>query len=98
MREDIVLLCNNNNLDQDDPDNITIIRGLSKDDKTPAVKFLGVYIDQDLNFKFHISEIKKKLSKALYSLRSVKNMLSEKSMTLLYNSLFHCHLLYAIQI
>ena len=98
VREGVVLLCNNNNLNQNYTDNISVISGISKDDIIPAVKFLGVYIDQDLSFKFHISQIKQKLSKALYSLRSVKNLLSQKSLILLYNSLFHCHLLYAIQI
>ena len=38
------------------------------------------------------------MSKALYALRMVKNTLNQKSLLLLYNSIFHCHLLYAIQI
>ena len=51
-----------------------------------------------LTFKFHISKIKSKLSKALYALRMVKNTLNQNSLLLLYNSIFHCHLLYAIKI
>ena len=31
----------------------------------PAIKFLGVFFDPDLNLKFHISTLKIKLSKAL---------------------------------
>ena len=65
---------------------------------TPAIKFLGVYFDPSLNFKFHISTLKKKLSCALYALRTVKNTLNQKSLLLIFNSIFHCHLLYAIQI
>ena len=64
----------------------------------PAVKFLGVFFDPNLNFKHHITSLKNKLSKALYALRTVKNTLNEKSLLLIYNSIFHCHLLYAIQI
>ena len=43
--------------------------------------------------KYHTSFLKNKLSKALYALRTVKNLLSQKSLLLLYNSIFHCHLL-----
>ena len=42
--------------------------------------------------------LKSKLSKALYALRSVKKTLNQKSLLLLFNSVFHCHLLYAVQI
>ena len=42
--------------------------------------------------------LKNKLSRALYALRSVKNTINQKGLILLYNSIFHCHLLYAIQI
>ena len=52
----------------------------------------------NLNFKHHIVNLKSKLSKALYALRTAKNTLSSKSLLLIYNSIFHCHLLYAIQI
>ena len=44
---------------------------VQSNDNFPAVKFLGVYFDPDLNFKFHISFLRKKLSKALYALRTV---------------------------
>ena len=63
-----------------------------------TVKFLGVFFDPNLNFKHHIFNLKKKLSKALYALQTVKNTLNPKSILLIYNSIFHCHLLYAIQI
>ena len=40
--------------------------------------------------------LKTKLSRALYALRSVKKTLNQQSLLLLYNSVFHCHLLYAV--
>ena len=46
----------------------------------------------------YISTIKTKLSRALFALRSIKTTLNQKSLTLLYNSIFHCHLRYAVQI
>ena len=39
-----------------------------------------------------------KLSRYLYTLRSVKNVLTPKSLKSLYYSLFHCHLIYALPI
>ena len=42
--------------------------------------------------------LKSELSKALYALRLVKKTLNQKSLLLLYNSVFHCRLLYAVQI
>ena len=96
--KDIELFCNNNNENQDLDCHISLIRRVNNDDPTPAVKFLGVFFDPSLSFKYHISKIKSKLSKSLYALRMVKNTLNQNSLLLLYNSIFHCHLLYAIQI
>lgn len=93
------VFCNNNNPDESFSNLISeISRITDMDVDMPAVKFLGVYFDQNLNFKYHIQTLKKKLSKALYALRTVKNILNQNCLKLLYNSLFHCHLLYAIQI
>ena len=92
------LVCNNNNPDQNLAHNISGIGQVQSGDMIPAVKFLGVFFDPDLNFKFHIGKLKNKLSRALFALRSVKNTLSKSSLQLLYNSIFNCHLLYAIQI
>ena len=54
--------------------------------------------DSELNFKHYINTAKTKLSRALYALRTVKNTFNPKSLYFLYNSIFHCHLLYTIQI
>ena len=89
---------NNNNTDQNNPLLIHEIGRVSDNSTIPAVKFLGVFFYENLNFKFHVSTIRKKLSSALYSLRLAKNCLSSSSLKLLYNSIFHCHLLYAIPI
>jgi hypothetical protein len=67
-------------------------------DKVPAIKYLGVFFYSQLNFKYHLNQLSKKLSYALYSLRSVKNLLPAHSLKTLYYSLFHCHLVYGIEI
>ena len=98
FNQDFRVVCNNNNNDQNFPENVYVLSRVQATDSTPAVKFLGVFFDPDLNFKFHISSLRKKLSKAIYALRTVKNTLNQRSLILLYNSVFHCHLLYAIHI
>ena len=72
INQDVSVVCNNNNNGQNFPENIYPISGVQSNDNSPAVKFLGVYFDPDLNFKFHISFLRKKLSKALYALCTVK--------------------------
>jgi ribonuclease P/MRP protein subunit RPP40 len=66
--------------------------------ETPYAKFLGVLIDPKLTFKHHVSSLSKKLSTALYFLRTAKNFLNTRALKFLYYSLFHSHLIYAIQI
>jgi hypothetical protein len=60
----------------------------------PAVKFLGLYFDTELNFKYHIKMICTRVSRALYNLRTCKNFLPEKSLKILYYSMVHCHIVY----
>ena len=96
--EGVEIFCNNNNNNEVNPNLIKKLSIISDEDDIPAVKFLGVFIDSNLNFKYQISNIRKKLSKALYTLKISKNILPPHSLKLLYFSLFHCHLIYAIQI
>ena len=65
---------------------------------TPYVKFLGIYIDSKLSFKYHIEFLSKKLSKGLYLMRTAKNFLTLKALKSLYYALFHSHLIYGIQL
>jgi hypothetical protein len=65
---------------------------------SPKVKFLGVLIDPNLNFRTHIKSISAKIASSLFHLRAAKNVLSSKALTTLYYSLIHSHLIYAIQI
>jgi len=65
---------------------------------TPAIRFLGVFFDPNLNFKYHDDLIISKVSLALYILITVKNVLTEKALKSLYYSLIHCHLIYAMPI
>ncbi len=90
----IIINCNNNNDDQVFPHLIHPIERISLESETPAVKYLGVFFDPNLNFKFHINNLKNKLSRALYAIKMAKNLLDTESLKLLYYSLFHSHLVY----
>ena len=58
--------------------------------------FLGMNMDELLNWDVHVSYVKKKISSALYILRSVKHVLSCSNLRLLYNALVEPHLMYGI--
>ena len=53
VREPINLYCDNNNEDTQNPALISKIMQITNSSNTPAAKFLGVYFDPNLNFKFH---------------------------------------------
>ena len=94
----IEIFLNSNNENENDPSKcIPILRVLPSDD-VPAVRFLGVFFDPNLNFQFHIKTISAKLSKALYILRTAKNLLNKKSLKAIYYSIFHCYLIYCVPI
>jgi Reverse transcriptase (RNA-dependent DNA polymerase) len=61
---------NNNNEGQNLPELISPIERISATSEVPAIKFLGIFNDPSLSFKYHISTINSKVSKALYFLRS----------------------------
>ena len=92
------IFINNNNLNEQDPANIFSVERVKNEDDIPAIRFLGVLFDSNLNFNFHIKSIKAKLSKALYILRSTKNTLSLKARKAIYYSLFHSNLIYCLPI
>ena len=71
---------------------------VTTDSETPAIKFLGVFIDPNLNFRYHTNHISKKITNALYFLRTSKNVLTPSALKSLYFSLVHCHLIYALPI
>ena len=87
---DLQIYLNNNNFDQDLPELLIPIEHVHSLSATPAIKFLGIFIDPELNFKFHLSHLTSKISKALYFIRNSKNILSEWGLKSLYYSLVHC--------
>ena len=95
---DIQLYIDNNNYGEDDIQNKFFIQRVSTTDDVPAIRFLGVYIEPNLNFHYHTKLIISKLSNALYILRSAKKLLTERSLLAIYYALFHSHLIYCLPI
>ena len=60
------------------------------------IKYLGVLLDRNLSWNFHISELCKKLSSAVGMLYKMKNLCSTPTLRSLYFSLFHSHLTYGL--
>jgi hypothetical protein len=94
----VSLSLNFNNVNENDSEKILNISPVLDTDEIPAVRFLGVFFDANLNFKYHVNLLANKLSKSLYMLRTVKNILPSKALKTLYYSLFHCNLIYCLPI
>ena len=92
----IEIFLDSNNENEFDPSKCVPIIHVLPGDDIPAVRFLGVYFDPNLNFQFHIKTSSSKLSKALYILRSSNKNLMSESLKAIYYSIFHCYLIYCV--
>ena len=75
---------------------IDLVR-IGNDQPEKSIKFLGIYMDQTLTWKYHISAVKTKISRSLFALNRVKNILPPDILKSLYFSLVQSHLMYGIQ-
>ena len=90
---------NNNDLDvPESPDLIHPIERITNQSKVPAIKLLGVYLDENLTFDYHFKCLHTKLSKSLYSINRVKHILPKSALKTLYYSLIHPHFIYCLPI
>ena len=61
-----------------------------------SCKFLGIYLDEFLSWKHHLSYVNTKISRSLFALKQAKIFLPFESMKTLYFSLIQPYLLYGI--
>ena len=66
--EEIDLYLDYNNPDQNEPNLVKKLSYVNSKSDIPAIKFLGFFLDCNLNFKYHIQAIRKKISKSLSKL------------------------------
>ena len=59
-------------------------------------KYLGLYIDNKLNYKKHIIELKIKLAKILYLFKKISFIIDTKTLLLLYNALIVPNYMYCL--
>jgi len=75
-------------------DSMNLIIGTITITRKTSVKFLGIYLDHNLQWTEQFKQLNIKLSRANYIMRSVRNLLPEKCKKMLYYSLFYSHLTY----
>ena len=67
-------------------------------EKVPSIRFLGVIIDQQLNWKEHINSVKAKLSRSIGIIYRASVSLDVKSLRILYCSLCLPYLNYCVEV
>ena len=67
-------------------------------ERMSTAKFLGVIVDEKLNWSFHVSHVCKKLSKSISIIKKVKNILNSDTLKTLYNSLILPYINYCCQV
>ena len=58
------------------------------------MKYLGIIIDNKLNWKSHLNELTKPLGKAIGLLSKIRHFVTSSTLKHLYHSLFNSHLVY----
>ena len=85
-----------------EPTNFTInnikIEQVGEAYKEKFTKFLGFHLDENLSWKYHIEEIRKKASSGAYILYATKNLLDTKNKLGIYHALVSSHLNYGISV
>jgi len=72
---------------------------ISNDDPSDRTyKYLGILLDEHLCFDQHITYLSAKISRSLYFISKVKNVLPKKALLNLYHALIHPHFLYCSNI
>ena len=66
--------------------------------ESTKIKYLGIILDSRLNWKHHITELCKKLSRAVGLIYKIKNFSTKSVLRSLYFSIFHSHLTYGLPV
>uniref|UniRef100_A0A1B6EPZ8 Reverse transcriptase domain-containing protein n=1 Tax=Cuerna arida TaxID=1464854 RepID=A0A1B6EPZ8_9HEMI len=61
-----------------------------------STKFLGIIVDENLNWLNHVEHLLKKLASALYVIRRIRGITNESTALVAYHSLFASHLRYGV--
>ncbi len=64
--------------------------------KRNPTKFLGVFVDDSLSWRYHLTHVNNKISRALYGIKQVKNFLPKDSLKTLYLAFIQPYISYGI--
>ena len=87
-----VILFKTNNRRIDSPLNLKLCR--KRLHTSESVKYLGIFIDQHLNWKSHIKEISSRLIKANAMLSKIRHFVSKETLRSIYLAIFQSHITY----
>ena len=91
-KSNYIVFGNNSRESADCAENV-VIDGI-KIEKVSSTKFVGVYIDENLNWKQHTFHTASKISRSLGMINRVKYILSHDLLLTLYRTMIHPYLLY----
>jgi hypothetical protein len=60
------------------------------------IKFLGLHIEKTLSWKFHIEKLVTRMSSACYAIRTVKGLMSQETLKMIYFTYMHSVMDYGI--
>ena len=72
------------------------IERIGKSLENKSFKFLGIEIDENLSWKYHINKVCLKISRANYIINKVKHSVPKSCLVTLYHSIIHCHINYGL--
>ncbi len=78
------------------PDHINIKFGRENISRSKYVKFLGILLDEHLTWKYHVTELHKKLTRTSKIFFKIRHYIPLQPLISLYNSLFSSFLCYGI--
>ena len=64
--------------------------------KTNQARFLGIIIDENMNWEGHLENLEQKLNSAIITIKRIKKFIPQDHYKKLYHTLFVSHLTYGI--
>lgn len=74
------------------------INQAGNDKQSKYIKFLGIYMDENLTWKYHIENMLTKINRSIYAINLMKNFLPKYALRTIYQTLVESHLNYGIQL
>ena len=78
--------------------NVTLIMNRKAIEQTSHVKYLGVYVDEHLNWKYHIAHVAKKIGRGIGILAKLRQFLTPQMLRNVYYCLVYSYLAYGVHV